>query len=117
MTTINGNSANSFKINMESRNLGNLDNIKRTADNATNEDDKKLRDAANDFEAIFANQLMKSMRSSIQKSGLISGGRAEEIFQEMLDEKYSGILSKNGNLGLAELIYNELKTQKEKSSK
>jgi flagellar protein FlgJ len=72
----------------------------------------KLREAAQNFESVFLHQLVKMMRATVEKSGLISGGRAEEIFQDMLDEQYAGALGKNSNLGLADMIYKELKGKK-----
>jgi len=48
------------------------------------------------------------MRNSVDKSGFISGGQAEGIFQEMLDHQYCDTMSKNHNFGIATSIYNKL---------
>lgn len=68
-----------------------------------------MREAARDFESVFVNQLLKLMRQTVEKSGLISGGRAEEIFQGMLDEKYADIMSRDSRVGIADMIYKEMK--------
>ncbi|PJZ70400.1 cell division protein [Leptospira perolatii] len=69
---------------------------------------KKLFDASVEFESIFVKMMLKEMKSSVEKSGLINGGYAEEIFEDMLYDEYSKNLSKNSSLGLAEQIYQSL---------
>ena len=96
-----------LRIELESKKLENLRRKGNELKNSKHKD-KELWKAANQFEAVFFQQMLKAMRSTIEKTGLISGGRAEEIFQDMLDGKYSESLSKNGSLGTSELIYNEL---------
>lgn len=92
---------------------GRLDRIRRSAKRGGGpEEDARLRAAAQDFESVFLHQLVKMMRATVEKSGLISGGRAEEIFQDMLDEKYAATLGNNTRIGLADMIYEELKKKK-----
>ncbi|MCK9223726.1 MAG: rod-binding protein [Candidatus Muirbacterium halophilum] len=91
---------------LQNNDITKMDNLKDrfTRDNS----DEKLKKSCQDFESIFVNQLMKSMRSTVQKTGFISGGRGEEIFQSMLDEEYSNEISKSGKMGLAEIMFKEL---------
>lgn len=70
--------------------------------------DGKLRELSKEFEAIFVNQMIKAMRSTIMKTGLISGGTGEEIFTEMLDMEYSRGITERSSLGLATKIYDQL---------
>ncbi|HAV42743.1 TPA: hypothetical protein DCX15_01825 [bacterium] len=70
---------------------------------------KKLWKAAQDLEAMFAYQMIKEMRKTIpRKDNPLYGGHAEEIFQEMLDHKYSELISGSSTLGLAAQIYNQM---------
>lgn len=69
---------------------------------------KKLYDASVEFESIFVKMMLKEMKSTVHKSGLIDGGYAEEIFEDMLYDEYSKNLSANSSLGLAEQIYQSL---------
>ncbi|MCR1793643.1 rod-binding protein [Leptospira sp. B5-022] len=69
---------------------------------------KKLFDASVEFESIFVKMMLKEMKSTVHKSGLIDGGYAEEIFEDMLYDEYSKNLSANSSLGLAEQIYQSL---------
>jgi len=69
---------------------------------------KKLLEKSYEFEANWTYQMFKLMRNSVDKSGFISGGQAEGIFQEMLDHQYCDTMSKNHNFGIATSIYNKL---------
>ena len=73
-------------------------------------DDQKLREAANDFEAIFAQQMLKAMRDATLKSDLIKVSEGERVFREMLDQHRSKQLADSGSLGLGELIYKQLRS-------
>ena len=79
----------------------------RGAKNIRDRDD--LLAACQDFEAIFWHQIMRQMRRSIPKSGLLDGGMGEEIFQDFLDEEYSRLLARQGDGSLATLLYEQLK--------
>ena len=68
----------------------------------------KVKQLASDFESIFMEQIFRSMRSSVQKSGLVDGGNAEEIYTSMLDSEYAKEMSKQGNAGLAQMIERQL---------
>jgi len=72
-------------------------------------DEAKLRDAANDFEAIFINQMLKTMRKTSFESDLLPKSEGEKVFQSLLDEQYAQISAKSGSLGLGEMIYQQLK--------
>ncbi|HBC74272.1 MAG: hypothetical protein A2008_02630 [Candidatus Wallbacteria bacterium GWC2_49_35] len=68
---------------------------------------KQLKEAAAEFESIFVHNLLKSMRSTIQKTNIISGGNAETIYQDMLDENYSKIAVKRSDFGIARKVYEQ----------
>ncbi len=74
--------------------------------------DKRLKEACKDFQAIFVKQMLDSMRKTVNKQGLLDGGRAEEIFEDMLYEKYAQKISKTAGLGLDEMMYRQLSQQK-----
>ena len=77
--------------------------------------DKNLRDAANDFEAIFVQQMLKTMRETSLESNFIPKSEGEKYFRSMLDEHYSKIAAKSGSLGLGEMIYKQLISKKSES--
>ena len=77
-------------------------------------DDTRLREAANDFEAIFIQQMLKTMRKTTFESDLLPKSEGEKVFQSLLDEQYALLSAKSGSLGLGEMIYQQLKTNFEK---
>ena len=78
-------------------------------------EDRKLRDAANDFEAIFVQQMLKTMRETSLDSNFIPKSEGEKYFRSMLDEHYSILAAKSGSLGLGEMIYKQLISKSNKS--
>lgn len=71
-------------------------------------DREKIHELSQDFEAIFVEMMLKSMRNSVQKSGLNDGGNAEEIFRTMLDSEYAKIMAKEGSGGIANNLEKQL---------
>jgi murein DD-endopeptidase MepM/ murein hydrolase activator NlpD len=71
--------------------------------------DQKLRKACQDFESIFTYQLLRSMRATIDKSGLMDGGQGEEIYESMLDQELAKNMMGWGPNGLAYALYQQMK--------
>ena len=78
---------------------------------ASSTDHEKLLQACRDFEALFVKQMLNAMRKTVNKSGLIDGGMAEEIFEDMLYDEYAKKMTKTAGVGLAETLYRELSPQ------
>ncbi|WP_024653283.1 rod-binding protein [Borrelia persica] len=75
--------------------------------------DNKLYEAALEFEAIFVNQMLKSMKNSLNKeNNLIHGGQTEEIFEDMLYLERAKQIAKSKSFRLADVIYNQIKKSK-----
>ena len=62
------------------------------------------REVALQFESLLASQMFNAMQSTVEKSGLLDGGSAEETYREMLNQALSDELARRGGLGLAEQI-------------
>ena len=73
-----------------------------------NKQENELRKACEEFEAIFVKQMLKSMKSTINKSGLLDGGFAEEIYDDMLYDEYAKKMTKTANFGIANSLYRQL---------
>nr|WP_297457500.1 flagellar assembly peptidoglycan hydrolase FlgJ [uncultured Halomonas sp.] len=86
--------------------LQGLQRLKQTAVNAPNEG---LEVAAKQFEAIFLQMVLKSMRETIPESGLIDSKRTR-FYTEMLDKQWAQHLSGSG-FGLAEQLINQLESR------
>jgi flagellar protein FlgJ len=74
----------------------------------TGQSDPKLQAACQDMESLFLTYLLKEMRATINKSGFISGGKAEEIFTSLLDVELSKKMSDAGGIGLSSLLLRQL---------
>ena len=70
----------------------------------------KIRKLADDFESIFMETMLSAMRKSVQKSGLIDGGNAEDIYRSMLDSEYSKLMATQRSSGIATAIESYLST-------
>jgi len=71
----------------------------------------KLYEQCQEFESIFVNMMLKEMRGTVEKSGLIDGGQAEDIFSDMLYDEYAKDMSKAAGFGLSDAVYIELSRQ------
>jgi Rod binding domain-containing protein len=69
---------------------------------------KRLEDACAEFESLFINLVMKQMRKTVTKSGLIDGGMGEEIFTGMMDEEIAKQMSFRQGLGLRGALIEQL---------
>ena len=68
----------------------------------------RLYKVSQEFEAIFIKQMLNVMRKSVSKSGLMDGGMAEEIFEDMLYDEYAQKMAETGSFGIANMIYKQL---------
>jgi len=73
--------------------------------------EEQLREACKQFESILVKKMLDSMRKTVDKSGLLDGGRAEEIFEDMLYDKYARKMTDTADFGLSEMLFEQLKTQ------
>ncbi|MGP7733893.1 MULTISPECIES: flagellar assembly peptidoglycan hydrolase FlgJ [Oceanimonas] len=71
---------------------------------------KALDEAARQFESLFTQQLFKSMRDAnkVFESDSPMNSRYTQFYQDMHDQQMSSELSRQGSLGLADLIVRQL---------
>lgn len=69
--------------------------------------EKATRETATQFESMFINEMLKSMRQTIEKSDL-NGSEAEDTFTEMYDRELSQQLAKRNTLGVADMLVKHL---------
>ncbi len=74
-------------------------------------DDKKLRAACRDLEAVFINMMLTTMRSTVAEGGLVEKSSGEKVMQSMLDRELAGNMAKAGGIGLGDLLYRQLSAQ------
>ena len=79
-------------------------------------DDVKLKKTCQDLEAVFLNMMMADMRKTVQKSNLVDSSK-EEIMRSMLDSEMTKDMAKAGGIGLADMMYRQLRTTATASKK
>ena len=81
-----------------------------TAENATSKPldrNADLREAAEQFEAIFLNEFIKQARKAKLADDIL-GSDAQDTYQEMMDRELSTQLAGRVNLGIAEALVRQL---------
>lgn len=84
-----------------------MDRLQKQAASGEYKDDKELKQLAQQFESIFMNQLMKSMRETLPKDGLLSSFSVD-MYESMFDQEVAGEMSKGKGMGLADVLYKQL---------
>ena len=72
---------------------------------------EKLKEAAQQFEAIFIQQMYKEMRKTIPDDGLIPRGNADDIYAQLQDTEAAKITAQNVGIGLTDLMMQQLMKQ------
>lgn len=79
---------------------------------STAKQDKKLKDACKQFESLFLNQLLTSMRKTIPKSELFGDNKEKEMYDSMMDQEMSKAWANSDGIGLANVLYQQMKQGK-----
>lgn len=67
--------------------------------------ERKLRDAAQKFEAMTISALLQPMFETVKTPGVFGGGAGEEQWKPMMVDEIGKAIAKGGGLGLADPIY------------
>ncbi len=67
-------------------------------------DVKGFEKAAREFEAYFVAYLLKKMRETVPKSGLLGPGAGGDVYTSLMDEKVAEGIAGGGGLGLTQLL-------------
>jgi flagellar protein FlgJ len=70
---------------------------------------EQLKEACQQFEALFLSQILNTMSKTGLKSNLFGNSQEDEMWQSMLNEQRAELWSKQGGVGLANLLYEQLK--------
>ncbi|QUM79644.1 flagellar assembly peptidoglycan hydrolase FlgJ [Moritella sp. 5] len=100
---------NSFKTNVSSNVLDthNLDSLRKSA---LNNDETALKEVAKQFESLFTNMLMKSMRDANTAFETESpmNNNYTQFYRDMQDKQMAADMSQSGSMGLADVIVKQL---------
>ncbi len=78
---------------------------------ATTKDPKALREAARQFESLFTQMMLKSMRdagNTLRSGDSLTENDQTDFYQEMFDNQMATQLSKGKGLGLADMLMKQL---------
>lgn len=71
-------------------------------------DPAAVRKAAQQFEALFTQQLLKSARAASLGDDVLGGGQQTEFYQDMFDQQMSLHLSSGKGMGLADVLVKQM---------
>lgn len=97
---------NSMTVNNSNKVKGLAENLNRKIE------ERKLKESCKEFEAIFIKQMLKSMKSTVKKSGLIKENMGEKLFDDMLYDEYAKKMSNTSEFGIADMMYKQLSLSK-----
>lgn len=79
-------------------------------------EEKVTKEVAQQFESIFINMMLKSMRDATERSGLLDS-EATKTYESMFDQQLSSELAGKGTFGIAEALQNQLNLNPSKGSR
>lgn len=74
------------------------------------DDPRALKEAARQFEAVFLQMMLKSMRATVPQDGMFESEQTR-FYQELLDSQLAQVMSAKGGTGLAAVIERQLSRQ------
>jgi len=84
---------------------------KNLAEESSNKvaEEMKLKEACQEFESMLLNQIFTQMRKSTPKSSLFGESQNNEFMASMLDEERAKQWSKTDGVGIANILYQQMK--------
>jgi len=68
----------------------------------------ELQKAAQDFEAVLLNMVIKAMWKTIPESGLFEKNNSTQIYEGLMHSSLSEEMARNGGMGIAKVLYQQL---------
>ena len=87
--------------------IGYLGSLRAEAASAPN---KAIEEGASQFEALFIQQMMKSMRDAVPTSDFMHSDHLE-TYQSMADQQMAVSLSQQGGIGIARMLIEQMQTK------
>ena len=75
---------------------------------------QELREACMQFEAVFLQRMWEQMRATVPRDGYLHS-KEQEMFESMFDHEVSMEMARAGGIGLADVLYDQLKDRLEQS--
>ena len=88
-----------------------LQSVQNLSLRAASQDQESLREVCQEFESLFVKMMLDSMRDTLaDEGGLIPKNSGEKLFEDELYGEYAKSMSRTANLGIADMMYNQLST-------
>lgn len=71
-------------------------------------DKTAVRAAAEEFEAVFLNNMLQNMFTGLENGGAWGGGHGSDAWQSLLIDEYARTIADIGGIGLADSVEREL---------
>ena len=89
------------------RNVHDMGSINKMREAIASGDETVLQEAAQQFEAIFVQMMLKEMRDTLPEGGLFDD-ESLRFYQDMMDKELSQTLVAGDGIGLSEVIERQL---------
>ena len=67
-----------------------------------------VRQAAEDFEAMFLSQMLAPVFTQLGKDSLFGGGPGEQVYRSMMVQEYGKAIARSGGVGIADAVQREI---------
>jgi Rod binding domain-containing protein len=68
----------------------------------------KAKASAENFESMFLNSMFQQMFTNVDGDGPFGGSGALKVWRSFMTDQYAKIFAKNGGIGIASHVYDEL---------
>lgn len=72
-------------------------------------EDAKLKATCKEMEAVFLNMMLTRMRATVPKGNLLGNSSEEQMLTSLLDTELTKNMAQAGGMGLADMLYRQLK--------
>jgi peptidoglycan hydrolase FlgJ len=95
-------------ISNDPRAITTATNIKNDSTDPKEQKLRSLRKSCREFEAIYINEVYKTMRKTVPDSGLFKKDMASGLYHEMLDMEMAKQTAEGDGIGLGKSMYEQL---------
>ena len=92
-----------------------MDGLKQGLSGADPDKMGKLKEACQNFEAVFIGKLWEQMKQSVPKEGYLHS-KQEDSYMSMFNRDFSEKMAQAGGIGLADMIYDQLSRKLKQAS-
>ena len=100
-----------MNISIDPRSTHTAGSTKNSATDPKEAELHALRKSCREFEAIYINEMYKTMRKTVPESGLFEKDMGDTLYREMLDMEMARQTAEGDGMGIGKAMYEQLKEQ------